>query len=257
MPDSKKNMLPSPHGSSHKEVGLHLSENSEMKATSRRVVTFCLSKRSAPTYGTALYLMGYFLLRVFAFNAAENMLVGCPLIDWSNARKVVDGHTHSKEQMNSITRADHFVRICRKEEQNVVKFGSTAYRQKVQKNREALAAIIEATILCGQKIISMSKSVTISSPPEETYGVVEIASMNIRPFNIPLYLVISLLAYSGIEVFSEYNFPLFQNSPSRTLPTRHFVSRFVYNFSSPSYAPADGTWDRKCKCTFLFLLHTV
>jgi hypothetical protein len=46
--------------------------------------------------------------------------------------------------MNSITRADHYVRICRKEEQNVVEFGSTAYRQKVQKNREALAAIIEA-----------------------------------------------------------------------------------------------------------------
>jgi hypothetical protein len=53
------------------------------------------------------------------------VLVARPLIDWSNARKVVDGHTHSKEHMNSITRADHFVRIW-KEEQNVVEFGSTA-----------------------------------------------------------------------------------------------------------------------------------
>jgi hypothetical protein len=135
------------------------------------------------------------------------MLVACPLLDWSNARKVVGGHTHSKEHMNSITRADHFVRICRKEEQYVVEFGSTAYRQKVQKNREALAAIIEAIILCGQQNISMSKSFTFSSPPEETYGVVETVSMIIRPFIIPLYLVISLLSYSGIEVFSEYNFP--------------------------------------------------
>jgi hypothetical protein len=67
----------------------------------------------------------------FAFNAAENVLVARPLIDWSNARKVVDGHTLSKEHMNSITRSDHFVRIW-KEEQNVVELGSTAYQQKVQ-----------------------------------------------------------------------------------------------------------------------------
>jgi hypothetical protein len=94
--------------------------------------------------------MGVFCAPYSAFNASENVLVACPLIYWSNARKVVDGHTHSKEHMNSITRADHYVRICRKEEQNVVEFGSTAYRQKVQKNREA--AIIEATFFVGNKI---------------------------------------------------------------------------------------------------------
>jgi hypothetical protein len=53
--------------------------------------------------------------------------------------------------MNSITRADHFVRIW-EEEQNVVEFGSTAYRQKVQKNREKLAAIIEAIFFVGNKL---------------------------------------------------------------------------------------------------------
>jgi hypothetical protein len=57
--------------------------------------------------------------------------------------------------MNSITKADHFVRICRKEEQNGVEFVSTAYWQKVQKNREALAVIIEAIFFCGQQNISI------------------------------------------------------------------------------------------------------
>jgi hypothetical protein len=55
-------------------------------------------------------------------------------------------------------------------------------------------------IFGGQQNISMSKSVSFSSPPEETYGVI------IRPFTISLYLVIFLLSYNGIKVFSEYNF---------------------------------------------------
>lgn len=52
----------------------------------------------------------------------------------------------------------------------------------------------------------MGKSVlTFSSPPEETYGVVETGSISlIRPFTIALYLVIFRLSYDGIEVFSEH-----------------------------------------------------
>jgi hypothetical protein len=45
----------------------------------------------------------------------------------------------------------------------------------------------------------MRKSVNFSSPPEETFGVI------FRPFNISLYLVISLISYDRIEVFSWYN----------------------------------------------------
>lgn len=88
------------------------------------------------------------------------MLVARPLIDWSNARKVVDGHTRSEEHMDSITRADHFVRICRKEEQNVVEFGSTAYRQKVQK-KTYLRSTMSEQRLSGLALMHIHRSHTI------------------------------------------------------------------------------------------------
>lgn len=154
MPDSKKYAVLTTRFEPHRGWVAPLREFGK-KAASRRVPDFVFEQEKHPYLRYSPLLDGVFCAPCFAFNATENVLVARPLIDWSNAKKVVDGHTRSEEHMDSITRADHFVRICRKEEQNVVEFGSTAYRQKVQKNREALAAIIEAIILCGQQNIAL------------------------------------------------------------------------------------------------------
>jgi hypothetical protein len=130
MPDAKKYAVLTKRFEPHRGWVSLLRELGK-KATSRQVPDFLFEHEKHPYLRYSPLLYGVFCAPCFAFNAAENVLVD-RLIDWSNTRKVVDGHTHSKELMNSITRADHFVRICRKEEQYVVEFGSTAYRQKVQ-----------------------------------------------------------------------------------------------------------------------------
>lgn len=51
--------------------------------------------------------------------------------------------------------ADIFVKICRKEEQCIVEFGSDAYIKKVFNNRQALASIIQGIIVCGRQNLAL------------------------------------------------------------------------------------------------------
>ena len=121
----------------------------------RRVPDFVFSSEQFPYLRYSPTLDGVFCASCYVFSTAENVLVSRPLTDWSNAKKVVDGHKCSADHLTSMTKADHLVRICNKEEQSILEFGSTAYKNKVQKNRQALSAIIEAIILCGRQNIAL------------------------------------------------------------------------------------------------------
>ena len=127
----------------------------ECGRTARRVPDFVFDSEQFPYLIYSPVLDGVYCAPCYTFNTADNILVARPLTDSSNAKKVVEGHKHSKQHLNALTKADHFVKICKKEQQNVIEFGSTAYRNIVKRNRQALTAIIEAIIVCGRQNIAL------------------------------------------------------------------------------------------------------
>lgn len=122
---------------------------------SRRVPDFVFDSEQYPYLRYSPMLDGVFCAPCHAFNATDNVLVARPLTDWSNAKRVVDSHKNSKEHLNALAMSDNFVKICNKEEQSIVEFGSDAYRKKVFNNRQALVSIIEGIIVCGRQNLAL------------------------------------------------------------------------------------------------------
>jgi hypothetical protein len=128
---------------------------SECGKTSRRVPGFVFNEQQYPYLRYSPVLDGVFCAPCFVFSSVYYVLVGRPLTDWSNAKQIVESHKCSKDHDHALVKADHFVKICNKEELSIAEFGSTAYKNKVQNNRQVLTATIEAIILCGQQNIAI------------------------------------------------------------------------------------------------------
>jgi hypothetical protein len=118
----------------------------------RRAPNVVFDSEQLPYLRYSPVLDGVFCAPCHTFNSAVNVLVARPLTKWCRQRKrVLDSHKNSKEHFNALTKANRFVKINRKEEQNVAEFGSTAYRNKVERNRQTFTAIIEVIIICGRQ----------------------------------------------------------------------------------------------------------
>lgn len=123
----------------------------------RRVPDFVFNETLSPFLRYSPVLDGVFCAPCFIFSNASNSytLVTRPLTDWSNAKRIVDIHVKSEDHQNAIFKAKHFIKICNKEEQNILEFGSNAYKNKVKKNREILVSIIGAVIVCGRQNLAL------------------------------------------------------------------------------------------------------
>ena len=81
------------------------------------------------------------------FNTSDIAFVRKPFMDWSNAKKAVGKHTRSKSHLIAQECASSFVSVCMNEQESVVECLSKSYKEKIERNRKILAAMISSTIL--------------------------------------------------------------------------------------------------------------
>ncbi|KAJ8320555.1 hypothetical protein KUTeg_002142, partial [Tegillarca granosa] len=121
----------------------------------RRVPNFAFDEDKYPTLSYSPSLDGVFCNVCVAFSKNQNVLSTKPLTDWSNAKKVVDTHLGTKEHMRAVELSKNFLRVCKNDAPSIAEKISSAYKEKIERNRSALISIIKTIILCGKQNIAL------------------------------------------------------------------------------------------------------
>lgn len=86
---------------------------------------------------------------------SQTILISNPLVDWSNARKILDRHKASKTHFGSVHNSQEFVKVFEGKQDSVYQRISKVYNDKILENRYVLGEIIKIIILCGRQNISL------------------------------------------------------------------------------------------------------
>lgn len=66
----------------------------------------------------------------------------------------VVGYHQGLEHTNAMTRVDKFMKICNNQEKSIVEFGSNAYREKVDRNKQTFS-VVKTIVLLGKQNIAL------------------------------------------------------------------------------------------------------
>ena len=88
-------------------------------------------------------------------------------IDWKNAvgdkRGNFKKHEQCKQHQDAQQQATEFLRVCdSKERKDVYSFLSTAYKEKIERNRKILLSIVDVIVTLGKRNIGLRKFEKIS-----------------------------------------------------------------------------------------------
>ena len=82
-------------------------------------------------------------------------LVQKPIADWSNCTKILTSHIHSQVHFTAAQQATSFISVCQKKQDSIAESLSKSYKEKVERNKQALLSIIKTVIFCGRQNLPM------------------------------------------------------------------------------------------------------
>ena len=78
-----------------------------------------------------------------------------PLTDWGNISRMFQRHETLKSHEDSLSAADHFLKVVEGKTKDVSRQVSSSYDKTVTKNRKILGIIIETIVLCGNQNVAL------------------------------------------------------------------------------------------------------
>lgn len=125
----------------------------EIGQSSRRVPAIVFKKESYPYASYSTIEDALYCAACVSFSKEDSILVSKPLVDWSNAKKILDAHCTSSSHRTAVTLAREFMKVCNEHQVSVRQQLSKAYNDKIERNKSVLSSIIKTIILCGQQNI--------------------------------------------------------------------------------------------------------
>ena len=88
-------------------------------------------------------------------NYKNGELIDTGFADWKNAvgqkRGTFNIHSESDVHSNATVAAENYIKVCSAEMKPINSFISSAYAEKVERNRKILESLIDIILLCAQR----------------------------------------------------------------------------------------------------------
>lgn len=129
----------------------------EIGNTARRPPAVLFDKVNYPYVSYSVAEDGAYCAACVSFSNCKTttVLVTRPLLDWSNAKRMLEAHEMSADHRTAVSRASEFLKVCNQQQGSVRQQLSKAYNDKVEKNKAALVSIVHTLLLCGRQNIAL------------------------------------------------------------------------------------------------------
>ncbi|RXM28164.1 52 kDa repressor of the inhibitor of the protein kinase [Acipenser ruthenus] len=97
---------------------------------------------------------GVFCVACVIFSSGDIVLRSRPLVDWSNAKKIITIHLTTQTHLSAQIRDAEFLRVCDNKQQSIISSLNKAHQEYTEHSKSALRAIVDLIAVCGKQNVS-------------------------------------------------------------------------------------------------------